>query len=482
MERKILKLRSKMNKQIMKQNVQWYALVVAIAIYFSGIGMLHAQDANINGFQAANNKGVGYVFKEHSNGNWRGHHTAKVSADVNNLILGAQGDFLFKRMADGGETTTAMRLNTTGDLTGVNSITAGSINLGVLSADRINLKQNTKHNLGLGFNAGFGSITGYENTNVGSHSGGAIGTGNYNSNFGSNAGKVISTGRYNSNFGRNSGPAITTGSYNSNFGAEAGLFNVTGSTNSNFGEQAGRSINGTGNTSLGSRAGRDLTNVSYSVFLGYAAGADFGHVTFEQNKNPITGNKSVFVLNNQSQLHNPLLFGTFVDNQNHDDPTSRTEAGSMAQLAINTHHLVDSCALTVAGGVHIGPKDIDPASFPRDTLFSHFLLWVERGIVTEDLAIAQVAEWSDHVFGDDYALASLDEVEQFIREHGHLPNIPSEAEVRKSGYSLQTITARFLEKIEELTLHAIEQEKRIKEHHKRYDELALRLSRLEQKQ
>src|SRR5690606_1139228 len=98
---------------------------------------------------------------------------------------------------------------------------------------------------------------------------------------------------------------------------------------------------------------------------------------------------------------------TFVDNQNHDDPSSRTEAGSMAQLAINTHHLVDSCALTVAGGVHIGPKDVNPAHFAEDTLFNNFLLWVERGIVTEDLAIAKVEEWSDHVFGEDYTLAGL---------------------------------------------------------------------------
>jgi hypothetical protein len=71
--------------------------------------------------------------------------------------------------------------------------------------------------------------------------------------------------------------------------------------------------------------------------------------------------------------------------------------------------------------------------------------------------------WSDFVFEDDYKLQSLNEVESFIKENKHLPDIPSKAEVKENGVSLGEMDAKLLQKIEELTLYIINQEKRIKE-------------------
>jgi len=69
--------------------------------------------------------------------------------------------------------------------------------------------------------------------------------------------------------------------------------------------------------------------------------------------------------------------------------------------------------------------------------------------------------WADFVFAEDYTLAPLSEVEAHIKEQGHLPGIPSAAEVAAGGVSLGDMQAKLLQKIEELTLHQISQEKRI---------------------
>ena len=70
--------------------------------------------------------------------------------------------------------------------------------------------------------------------------------------------------------------------------------------------------------------------------------------------------------------------------------------------------------------------------------------------------------WADYVFKDGYDLKTLEEVETYINKNGHLPNIPSEKEVEEKGVKLGEMKAKLLEKIEELTLYIIDQEKRIK--------------------
>ncbi len=69
--------------------------------------------------------------------------------------------------------------------------------------------------------------------------------------------------------------------------------------------------------------------------------------------------------------------------------------------------------------------------------------------------------WSDYVFDKDYRLAPLSEVEAHIKAEKHLPGIPSAAEVAEKGVSLGDMQSKLLAKVEELTLHLIEQEKRI---------------------
>ena len=72
----------------------------------------------------------------------------------------------------------------------------------------------------------------------------------------------------------------------------------------------------------------------------------------------------------------------------------------------------------------------------------------------------EASPWPDYVFHSSYKLPDLKATEQFIKENKHLPEIPSAAEVEKDGINLGEMNARLLKKIEELTLHLIEQNKK----------------------
>ncbi|MFO7789836.1 MAG: hypothetical protein R6V32_04635, partial [Bacteroidales bacterium] len=71
-------------------------------------------------------------------------------------------------------------------------------------------------------------------------------------------------------------------------------------------------------------------------------------------------------------------------------------------------------------------------------------------------------DWCDHVFEEDHALMPLDSLESFVKENKHLPGIPTEAEVLENGLDLGDMNKKLLEKVEELSLYIIAQEKRIK--------------------
>jgi len=71
------------------------------------------------------------------------------------------------------------------------------------------------------------------------------------------------------------------------------------------------------------------------------------------------------------------------------------------------------------------------------------------------------ANWPDFVFAKSYALPTLQETEAHIKAKGHLPGIPSAAEVKATGVDLGDMNAKLLQKIEELMLYTIEQNKKI---------------------
>ncbi|QQT28361.1 hypothetical protein I6J02_14005 [Sphingobacterium spiritivorum] len=71
----------------------------------------------------------------------------------------------------------------------------------------------------------------------------------------------------------------------------------------------------------------------------------------------------------------------------------------------------------------------------------------------------EAANWPDYVFKKDYELRSLSELQTYIEEHGHLPDMPKAAEAEKEGVSLGEMNKLLLKKVEELTLYILQMQK-----------------------
>jgi len=72
-----------------------------------------------------------------------------------------------------------------------------------------------------------------------------------------------------------------------------------------------------------------------------------------------------------------------------------------------------------------------------------------------------IPAFPDYVFHSNYKLNTLGEVEKYILQNGHLPNMPNAADVEKNGIGIGEMQVKLLEKIEELTLYIIQQQKEI---------------------
>lgn len=114
--------------------------------------------------------------------------------------------------------------------------------------------------------------------------------------------------------------------------------------------------------------------------------------------------------------------------------------------------------LFVKGNVGIGTTD------PKNKLSVNGHIWAKEVKVS----LKDAADW---VFEEDYKLRPLKEVESYIKENKHLPEIPSAEEFREHDLKVSEMTNKLLQKIEELTLYVIEQNKRSEAQEARIKEL-----------
>ena len=139
--------------------------------------------------------------------------------------------------------------------------------------------------------------------------------------------------------------------------------------------------------------------------------------------------------------------------KNHQIEVSKT---GMNILSTNDFLNIDASTIKMNGKVGI---NIDN-SFTGDY---EYALAVKGGILTSEVYVKEVDEWHDYVFSQDYELMSLKDLEQYIQENKHLPDLPSETEVSEKGYNMVQMEGFLLKKIEELTLYTIDLEKRLQE-------------------
>lgn len=97
-------------------------------------------------------------------------------------------------------------------------------------------------------------------------------------------------------------------------------------------------------------------------------------------------------------------------------------------------------------------------------------LSVNGNVKTRKLTVTQT-NWPDYVFDSAYQLKPLQQVEQFIQQNKHLPEVPSAVAVSNEGVDVGNNQALLLKKIEELTLYIIQQNKELEAVKKRMAEM-----------
>jgi trimeric autotransporter adhesin len=340
------------------------------------------------------------------------------------------------------------------------------------------LKLNTvgRDNTAIGVKSAL-STTGISNVAVGSHSMMYNSTGNYNTIIGTLAMHYNSTGAENTSLGYFSMQTNTLGSNNTIIGnrADVGANNLNNATA--IGDKAYvaqsnslvlGSINGVNGATTNTNVGIGTTAPSAQLHttgtvkfgglplnatplrvivsdidgnIAYKDASTFGS-TVDGSETKVNAGANVTVLGTGTQA-SPYIISATV-------PT--IPAAQWVASSIGAGNIVN----TNAGAVVIGST--------VTTLPTGYKLYVADGILAEKVKVAlkSGANWADYVFDKTYKLASLSEVESFIQKNKHLPGVPSAQElVKDGGIDMNQMFAKQMEKIEELTLYIIEQNKKI---------------------
>src|SRR5690606_2110158 len=112
------------------------------------------------------------------------------------------------------------------------------------------------------------------------------------------------------------------------------------------------------------------------------------------------------------------------------------------------------------GKIGIGTKTPDELLTVKGTIHSQEVRVDLQGAVAPDYVFGQYFEGRSDA-KPEYVLISLEELERCIKQNHHLPKIPSASEMEENGISLKEMNLLLLEKIEELTLYTIQQQKEI---------------------
>ena len=144
----------------------------------------------------------------------------------------------------------------------------------------------------------------------------------------------------------------------------------------------------------------------------------------------------------------------FTDNYNMSIQPSVISSANVGYLFGTTNNggVYTNYPLVLSGDGRVAMNTTTPAN--------GYQLTVNGKVICTELRV-QLAPFPDYVFESSYNLKPLSQVEAFIKEHKHLPGMPSAVEVESNAMNVGDIELKLVEKVEELTLHLIEQQKEI---------------------
>ncbi|NUQ25000.1 MAG: hypothetical protein HUU34_13695 [Saprospiraceae bacterium] len=99
---------------------------------------------------------------------------------------------------------------------------------------------------------------------------------------------------------------------------------------------------------------------------------------------------------------------------------------------------------------------------PHSSL-SNYRIFTDGGILCTEVKILFTQNWPDYVFDNNYRLMELKEVEEFIKNNRHLPDVPNVHDIQDNGIDVGEMNAILLRKIEEITLYIIYQNNEIEQ-------------------
>lgn len=136
--------------------------------------------------------------------------------------------------------------------------------------------------------------------------------------------------------------------------------------------------------------------------------------------------------------------------------------GQMPQETANIVNVLEYAGIVYSNSGNVGIGTTNPEA----------KLTVKGKILASEIQIKEVGVIPDYVFKPGYQLMTLNDVDDFVKQNQHLPDVPSEKDFKENGMNMAEMNTILLKKIEETTLYLIEQNKQIEKLKKSYEELS----------
>tara|TARA_B100001059_G_C17760771_1_gene542692 strand:+ start:750 stop:1220 length:471 start_codon:yes stop_codon:yes gene_type:complete len=112
------------------------------------------------------------------------------------------------------------------------------------------------------------------------------------------------------------------------------------------------------------------------------------------------------------------------------------------------------------GMIGIGTSDPDQKLTVKGKIHTQEVLVDLNGAVAPDYVFEKYYQ-GQSALKSDYQMLDLKSLEAFLKQNHHLPEIPSAQKLKEDGLELKKMNLLLLQKIEELTLYTIEQQKQL---------------------